>query len=156
MSEVTIYKRPYVETSVFIALIKGEIINAVDRGQIAQNIFDDASKGRWPILTSVFTIVEVLKDRNQPILAEEEEQKIDNFFKHEYIKLIEVDRFMAEHARKLARTYKLRPPDALHLASAIRAKADQLLTWDTDFPKTDIEGVTIKEPYWFGQTKLEV
>lgn len=154
MTKPSIYANPYLETTVFIALIKGEIVAGIDRGQIAQNILDDASRGRWAILTSTLTIVEVFKKRNHPTLTEMEEQKIDAFFKHEYIKLVTLDRQVAEHARKLARVYNLRPIDAVHLASAIRTKADQLLTWDNDFPRTTIEGVQIREPYWFGQLRM--
>ncbi len=154
MTEPSIYTNPYLETTVFIALIKGEIVAGIDRGQIAQHILDDASRGRWPIFTSTLTIVEVFKKRNQPTLTIVEEQKIDAFFKHEYIKLVTLDRHVAEQARRLAREYNLRPADAVHLASAIKAKADQLLAWDSDFPRTTIEGVEIKEPYWFGQLRI--
>lgn len=155
MAEPFIYTKPYLETSVFIALIKGEVIDGIDRGEIAQHILDDAGTGRWPIFTSTFTIVEVFKKRNRPALTIEEEQTIDAFFKHEYIKLVTLDRYVAEQGRRLARAYNLRPADAIHLASAIRIKADQLLTWDDDFPKnTTIEGVLIREPFWLGQPEL--
>jgi len=152
----TIYKQPYLESSVFVALIKGEVINGTDRADIAQRILDDASKGRWPIFTSAFTLAEVIKERKRPLLTPEEEQKIGDYFNHDYIKLVIVDREVGESARRLARKYGLRPADAVHLASAIKAKADELLTWDGDnFPMNQtIEGVTIKLPYWFGQTPM--
>ena len=156
MTTDTIYQLPYLESSVFIALIKGEIEKGVDRGVIAQNILDDASVGRWPIFTSTFTLAEVLKDRNKPMLTLSEEKRIDDFFKHGYIKLVTLDREVAELARKLARTYNLPPPDAVHLASAVKAKADELLTWDDhNFPiNHTVEGVKIRLPYWFGQTAM--
>jgi len=71
-----IYQQPYLETSVFVAFIKGEIIKDVDRGDIAQKILDDAAVGRWPIFTSTFTLTEVIKERRQPYLTIAEEQKI--------------------------------------------------------------------------------
>ena len=156
MTDVTIYSHPYLESSVFIALIKGEVVREVDRGDIAQHILDDASTRRWPIFTSTFTLAEVIKDRSRPMLTPLEEQKIDDFFKHEYIKLVTLDREVAELARKLARIHNLRPADAVHLASAIKVQADELLTWDEhNFPiNHTVEGVKIKLPYWFGQTKL--
>lgn len=106
--------------------------------------------------TSSFTLAEVIKARNRPLLTPAEEKRIDGFFKHEYIKLVILDREVAELARRLARNHGLRPPDAVHLASAVKARADELLTWDENhFPiNTTIEGVTIKLPYWFGQMKL--
>jgi len=155
MIEPSVYSNPYLETSVFIALIKGEVVDGIDRGEIAQHILDDAGTGRWPIFTSTFTIVEVFKKRNRPALTIVEEQRIDAFFKHEYIKLVTLDRYIAEQARRLAREYNLRPVDAVHLASAIRVKADEFLTWDNDFPHNKtIEGVAIKDPYWFGQLRI--
>jgi len=156
MTDVTIYSHPYLESSVFIALIKGEVVEGVDRGDIAQHILDDASTGRWPIFTSTFTLAEVIKDRSRPMLTPLEEQKIDDFFKHEYIKLVTLDREVAELARKLARIHNLRPADAVHLASAVKVHADELLTWDErNFPiNHTIEGVKIKLPYWFGQAKM--
>jgi len=156
MTTKTIYGQPYLESSVFVALIKGEVIDGVDRADIAQHILDDASAERWPIFTSAFTLAEVIKDRKRPILIPEEEQRIGDYFKHEYIKLVIVDREVGESARRLARNHSLRPADAIHLASAIKAKADELLTWDSsNFPiGQTIEGVTIKLPYWFGQTAM--
>jgi len=152
----TIYKQPYLESSVFIALIKGEVIDGVDRADIAQHILDDAARERWPIFTSTFTFAEVIKDRKRPLLTLEEERRIGDYFKHKYIKPVLLDREVGESARRLARIYTLRPADAVHLASAIQAKADELLTWDSgNFPiGQTIEGVTIKLPYWFGQTRI--
>jgi predicted nucleic acid-binding protein len=151
-----IYQRPYLESSVFIALIKGEVINTIDRGEIAQHILDDASAGRWPIFTSTFTLAEVIKARNRLLLTPSEEKRIDDFFKHEYIKLVILDREVAELARKLARNHGLHPPDAVHLASAVKAQADELLTWDEGHfsINTTIDGVTSKLPYWFGQMRM--
>lgn len=156
MTTQTIYQQPYLESSVFIALVKGEIVNGVDRAEIAQNILDDAAAGRWSVFTSTFTLAEVIKDRRRLPLTLSEEQRIDDFFKHEYIKLVVLDRELAELARKVARLHGFRPPDAVHMASAIKVRADELLTWDEgNFPiNHTIEGVAIKLPYWFGQTKM--
>ena len=152
----TIYKQPYLESSVFIALIKGEVVDSVDRGEIAQHIMDDASTGRWPVFSSTFTLAEVIKDRRRPMLTPDEEKRISDFFKHDYIKLVTLDREVAELARKFARVYNLRPADAVHLASAVKVKAEELLTWDSgNFPiNQTVEGVAIKLPYWFGQTTM--
>ncbi len=47
--------------------------------------------------------------------------------------LVEVDRNIGEAANKLCVRFsdnRLRPADAIHLASALRAGCDVLLTWD--------------------------
>lgn len=107
VSNRQIYARPYLESSVFIGLIKGEVISGIERGQIAQLILDDAATGRWPIFTATFTLAEVIKDKGRPMLTPGEEQRIDAFFRHDYIKLVTLDRRVAEHARMLARRYGL-------------------------------------------------
>ncbi len=52
-------------------------------------------------------------------------------FEQEYIVPIAVDRFVAELARNLLWDYKaLRPQDAIHIASAIKAKVTIFDTFD--------------------------
>lgn len=148
------YQRPYLDSSVFIAHIKNEVVQDVRRGEIANNILNDAQNGRFQIHTSTFTLAEVHKDRGRPRLSVEEEQLVTDFFNHEYIILIDLDRLVAERARELARTYNLTPNDAVHLASAIRAGVDQLLVWDDGFPKVTVDGVQVVGPHWQGQPKL--
>ncbi len=45
--------------------------------------------------------------------------------------------------------------DAIHLAHAIMAKADVLMTTDKGFPlDTEVDGVWVCEPYYWGEPSL--
>ncbi len=64
---------------------------------------------------------------------------------------VEVDLLVAKAARSIARQHGLKPVDAIHLATAVRAGADQLLTWDPHFPDGAVlEGVTCVRPHLVG------
>ena len=62
---------------------------------------------------------------------------------------------MAIRARQYAQLHRLRNYDAIHLASAVEARADVLMTWDRDFPHGQtIDGVWIDVPYEPGEPSL--
>jgi predicted nucleic acid-binding protein len=64
---------------------------------------------------------------------------------------VEFSRRVAQAARKLAYMYQLKNYDAIHLASAVDAGVDVLMTWDKGFPLGQrVEGVWVDEPYEFG------
>jgi hypothetical protein len=66
------YKRPYVESSVFIAYIKGEVINGQDRKAVVDAILKAAEEGDFPICTSSLTIAKVFKTKNTTRLTGKE------------------------------------------------------------------------------------
>lgn len=60
---------------------------------------------------------------------------------------VEVDLFTVDLARRLAMKHHLRGGDAVHLATAVRRKADFLMTRDKRFPLgTTVEGTIVCEP----------
>lgn len=150
------YRRPYLDSSVYIAAIKNEVVNGVDRGQIARDILMDAQKGSLQVVASTALIAEVIRAKDSPQLDEDQEALIDAYLFQEFITWVEVDIVLAKEARRLARQHNLKPFDAIHLASAIRGKADCLLRWDGRFvgEGTVIEEVTVCEPYWHGQMQM--
>lgn len=94
------------------------------------------------IITSTFTLVEVLKvDREHP-LKQEDESKIVAFFEKPYIHLVAADRTVCESARHLIWKFPaLKPKDSVHLASSLayaeKRSLDALFSWDGDFTKLD-------------------
>jgi predicted nucleic acid-binding protein len=67
-------------------------------------------------------------------------------------------RLPALDARRIAREHGLKTLDAIHLASAVRGDADQLLRWDDKFrlrERETYEGVLVREPYWRGQLEFD-
>lgn len=85
------------------------------------------------------------------------DQRVSAFFEYGFIQWVDVDLVIAREARRLSRAYRLRGADAIHLASAIRASCDVLMTWNkNDFPVGQhVDGVDIREPFLFGQGNLE-
>jgi predicted nucleic acid-binding protein len=143
------FRQPYLDSSVYIAAIRQE----ADRVSTAERILHDARAGQIQLVASTFVITEVYKGRDSPPLTPQQEQTIDDYFQHEFITWVELDMLVARDARRLARQHGLKPPDAVHLASAIKGGADQLLRWDDKFRLKDghYEGVTVCEPHLVGR-----
>jgi predicted nucleic acid-binding protein len=143
------FARPYLDSSVYIAAILGEEAEP-GKGDLSSQILELGRTGRYPILASTFVFAEVIRDRGRPDqLDAEQEASIDRYLSQDFITWVEVDLPIARKARSLSRFCGLKPVDAVHLASAIRAKCDQFLTWDeSDFADgTEIEGIHIHRPH---------
>ena len=152
------FRQPYLDSSVFFALIKQEQIpcpGGLTRWEIAQRIFQDAEAGQYRIYTSTATIAEVRRIRNQnEPLSHSELRQIQEFFQRSYILTIDVTREVAEKAQELGAAFNLTPIDAIHLATSIIWGCDVLLVWDKRFSQRfasgPVEGVRVIEPYWAG------
>jgi predicted nucleic acid-binding protein len=148
------YRQPYLESSCFIAWIKGEVVEKIDRKKIVQHILKLSEQGRFRIITSSWTLAEVHKRKSGPVLDEKEGNKILDFFEREFFDMVEVTRAIGEDAHRLARRYGLKPTDAVHLAAAVRAKSDVLLTFDPDLYNIKHPNIRIEAPEIIGQPSL--
>jgi predicted nucleic acid-binding protein len=146
------YRRPYVDTSVYLAAINDE----VDRAPIAREIFEAASRGDISIVASTFVAAEIIRPRwEQAPLAEDKERIIDEVLPASRIIWVELDLPLAAEARRLARRHGLKPADAVHLASALRANCDILLRWNHRFHvASDFPEIEVSDPYWWGDLTL--
>jgi len=144
-------QRLYWDSCNFISLISED---EVARADVCQHILEDAENGSVEIVTSTLTIAEVIKPKGSTILTLQQEEFISSFFLHEYILTYDVTRAIAESARKLSREHKLRPPDAIHLATALAAEVDIFQTWNTnDFKELDVP-IRIQVPTWIGTLRM--
>ena len=87
-------------------------------------------------------------DGNQT-LTDEQNGRIIKYFESEWIEWVPVERLIGEDSNALLVRYRkqhLRPGDAIHLASAIRAKCDVLLTWDGPLLSIKDAGIRIEFP----------
>lgn len=155
------YSRPYLDTSVYIAAIKGPTTEDPERVKLSAHVLTEAELGRVRIIASTFLHAEVIRDRgeNQP-LNPAKELLVDNFLQRSFISWVELDIAGGRDARVLARRYGLKPPDAVHVAAARRGKADVLFTWDervivatggdptTGVPGS-VDGLPVTTPYAF-------
>jgi predicted nucleic acid-binding protein len=134
----------YWDSVVFINLIE-ETIGRVERIRPhLQSAIDEKSV----IVTSAFTMAEVVKLTNLNLLDEDAERRVTEFFENPYISVRNVDRFVAETARPIVRKHGIKPPDAIHVATAILSKADVLHTFDQTLLRLNgkIDGLRIEEP----------
>ena len=85
-----------------------------------KEVLDIAEAGRLTIVTSTLTLAEVvkLKGGHSP-LPPESEERIDQFFKREFIVIRQVDRKVGELARRLYWQLGIDPKDAVHVATAL-------------------------------------
>lgn len=120
----------YWDACAFIGWLKGE----EDKVEECRSVLDRAEAGKLKILTSAFTLVEVLRLKGKDPIPKADAEKIRRFFESEYIALVTVDRAVAEVAQDVVWTYGVMPKDAVHVATALTAgrnvTIDQLDTFD--------------------------
>jgi predicted nucleic acid-binding protein len=143
----------------WIALIQQERIRdpngqavVEDRGRMCRHVLDAAEKGIVEIVVSALSLLEVLA-RNRT--SDPEGHKVRDFFDNDYILIVNLDKRVGDIARRLMleRHAGLKPPDAVHLATACTANVhefhtfdDRLLALDGLIDKTDGTRLVIKKP----------
>lgn len=88
-----------------------------------------AQEGELEIVTSAFTLAEVCKNsevKNDPV------DNLPAFFEQSYILIVPVDMAIGRRAQIMQTSgiVNLKPPDAIHLASAQRASVAELHSFD--------------------------
>ena len=98
-----------------------------NRFLMCRYILGRAEKGEIEIATSAFTLAEVCKDVKIKTL-----KNLSGFFDRSYIFMIPVDKSIGLKAQDMEANgeINLKPPDAVHLASACRSSAKELHTFD--------------------------
>lgn len=118
--------RVYLDANVIIYLIEGEPgIRAAAMKRIAEI---DAQVGSVIITSRLSRLecrVKPLRGGDLPLLA-----IYDTLFGHNRVHLTDITAPIVERATDLRARYGFRTPDAVHLATAIEARADLFLTGD--------------------------
>ena len=137
----------------YLSVIKGDsdLMDGQPRWQIARNLFRAAERGDVMILASNLVQVEVMGNGEVRDAKPESEsaERVRNWFLAEWIEWCDVDRVITRRVAALSRDFHLRGADAVHLASAIRLKADYLMSNDQDFKHLHgrtIEGIQVVTP----------
>lgn len=123
----------YIAKETAVPLKGGETEN---RFAMCEAVLKGARDGKYEIVSSCFTLAEVCKSgevKNSPV------DNLPAFFEHSYILTIPVDLALGRHAQSMQASglVALKPPDAVHLASALRAQVDQINTFDAEILKLD-------------------
>ncbi|HLG68916.1 MAG TPA: PIN domain-containing protein [Chloroflexota bacterium] len=127
---------------------------------VCNQIIQQAERGQTQIVVSTLALAEVAKiDGLQDSQAED---KIKEFFDRHYVIPAAVDIAVADIARYLVRKYtiapKLRPMDAIHIATAMLYRVPVLETFDSDLWKVSgQEGdppILIQTPTYVGTVSM--
>jgi predicted nucleic acid-binding protein len=108
-----------------------------DRGRLCRQVLAAAEKGVIEIAGSALNLAEVCKSRDAA--SGRDDAALRAFFEHDFVLLVNLDRVVGNEARKLmlAGHAGLKPPDAVHLATAVVARAGELHTFDTKLLNLD-------------------
>jgi predicted nucleic acid-binding protein len=114
------------DSCAWISLIQKEKIRGPDgkviedREKLCKAVLRQAEKGTLRIASSAMCLPEVIKGAT------------DDYFEHEFILMVQVDTNVGAMARALMQRGhpKLRPIDAVHIATALAANAQALHTFD--------------------------
>lgn len=126
-------ERRYWDSGCFIAIVAEE----PGRVEVCDPVLRAAALHAIELVTSAFTITEVLHPKGGPKLAPEKRAMIKAFFRRSGILLVNVDRRLAEDAQELYWDHGIRPKDAIHVASAIAGGCSILETYDGGLLKLD-------------------
>lgn len=144
----------YWDSSCFLGWLKNE----VDKVDECRGVIHGCESGQLKIVTSTFTLVEVLYLKNKQKIPKEEARLIRDFFEHRYIITIEVDRRIAEKAQEIFWDYEIKPKDSIHAASALLSGSKILETFDPDFLVLDGKignpPIQIKRPHFPYQLEI--
>lgn len=143
----------YWDANIFLSYINGE----PTKGPILEAILDEIlHSGTDKIVTSVLSKVEVAwsaSEKYNRALDENEEAGIDRLWNDSsVIELIDFNEEITHIARSLrrrsmARGWKLKMPDAIHLATAEWVDALEMNTFDQQlFKYADLIGLPVKAP----------
>ena len=140
----------YWDSATFLGWLKAE----PDKVEDCRPVLEAAKAGRITIITSAITIAEVLRLKGHDRIDASQARKIEAFFRHSWIVVREVDRFVAEESRELIWYKNVTPKDALHLATALRQDVpiDQFDTFDGGLIK--LSGTLGEPPLTIGRPNL--
>jgi predicted nucleic acid-binding protein len=118
----------YWDSCVFISAIQ----RTKDRFDILNNILDDAKADKIKIVSSTLAIAEIVKLEQglDSSKLTEDASRIKDFLENKYFHIRNVDRAIAEEAASIAREFKIKPQDAIHVATALRYQCSCLQTYD--------------------------
>lgn len=143
-------QRIYWDTSVWIAWTN----NRFGSRDLLTALLRRAEAGKIEIVVSSMTMAEFApRDKNIDL-------KLEAYLKRPYFVPVQTSFVVAKEARDLVRAHRstnLKGADAVHIASALRASADYLFSYDNDLIRLDglVPGIKISEPSMLGQQEFD-
>ena len=132
----------YADADLFLSVLKAE-----PRHREALRVLQAAERGDIQLIASYLLAVEVGGyggDRPGPHAGQD---LVTRFLDGVGAEWVELDLLIANDARRLAWTHHLRAGDAVHLATAVRRKAEHFMSFDQGFPHgLTVEGTAVSGP----------
>jgi len=118
----------YWDSCAFISRIQGD----PDHIKVLEHLTDLAAEREVQIVTSSLTVAEVCCINREAKLEEklQDIELISRFFDNDYIYVIQVSRHLSTEAAKICVEHGIKPPNAIHLATAIHANCQVVHTYD--------------------------
>ena len=142
----------YLDSSVFIAFLNEETMpsaGGTPRVEVARRVLEQAAAGTYRIITSALSVAEVRLFPGATVVSPPSAGA--GIFEPQRIQIANLDLAIALSAQALGNAYNLKPPDAIHLATAIQYNCAELLVWDDAFirrvNRRPIPGLRVCEPY---------
>jgi predicted nucleic acid-binding protein len=109
----------------------GFLMDQEGRAERCARVLTDWDEGNCEIVLSALTLGEVLhiKGEKRPF-TKDMRDKIRLFFRDPRFLIVDVDRFIAEHAQDIFWEHNIMPKDAIHVATAMTSGAHYLETFD--------------------------
>jgi predicted nucleic acid-binding protein len=153
------YKRPCLDSAIFIGGLVGEIAKDIKRDVVFDFLWQEAKAGKFKVFISALALAEVYKKKSAIKPGDAVLDEFLVYINEPFVEVIEVDREVGIQAHSLCRRYasaRLFPNDAIHLACALRAECDFLLTWDTPLLDVTHPDILIEEPVIYSKTLFTV
>jgi predicted nucleic acid-binding protein len=116
----------YWDSNVFSGFLNEEPDKAAD----CETVLKEAQAGHILLVTSALTLAEVLFIKNGPKLDPSQRDKIDRFFKADYITVRNVTRIIADLGRDVFWNHNIRPKDCVHVSTAAFYKVPIMHTFE--------------------------
>src|SRR5713101_5737809 len=114
----------YWDSDAYLAWLQAE----QGKADLCAGTLKRADLGEVIIFTSALTIAEVLWMRGAPTIPHEKAEIVRKFFRRSYFRVRNVTRTVAESAQDLVWMQGIKPKDAIHVATALDARALALET----------------------------
>lgn len=105
--------------------------------QELREIMSEARSGRIIFVASTLVIAEVVKLRQSTEPLQQQAELIRDAFENDYIQVVSVTRDIAAEAAQLCRDFSIRPPDAIHLTTALHRQCRCFQTCDAHLLELD-------------------
>lgn len=138
LKELIAGKRLAVEMTLFILALEDN-----RDFPLASEFFRILSSSKATAYTSVLTVTEALTKSYELNSLNLIPDRLTFIAGAGLITVVDVSRAIALKAAELRAKYRLKTPDAIHLATALEANCELFLTTDKDFTKAHLEGLKI-------------